>query len=378
MSDLPAGIYFALLPQEYIDDAYELEVQGYPADEAASLESLRYRQAHAPALFLGAFLAPSPQSKPVLLAFACGTLTSSSLVTHASMSSHDPSGTTVALHSLCVSPTHRRLGIGRALLEEYAKRAREGAMGGVQRIALLSRASLRELYKQVGFKEIGESEVQHGQEKWYDMVLDLNPAEEDVQAPAEAAAVPGGADLQSIPGAAVPASGGTEPDPPTMDGPTQAQVIAALLAERTRPPAPDSRTAATIPAGELTDARGRNVQRLRCLRPGCGSLILLEGVGELREGGEESLFDLDADRPAPHPLFPPITPSQKWWLVTPSPMAFENVAFSRAVPPAAGDSGGRARKYLGCAECELGPVGWCWEGATTEYWVSVDRVGYRT
>ncbi|KZO90658.1 Mss4-like protein, partial [Calocera viscosa TUFC12733] len=63
----------------------------------------------------------------------------------------------------------------------------------------------------------------------------------------------------------------------------------------------------------------------------------------------------------------------KWWLITPSPMAFENVAFSRSIP---GQGEGRARKYLACAECELGPIGWCWEGGT-QYWVSVERVGYR-
>ncbi|KZO90657.1 acyl-CoA N-acyltransferase [Calocera viscosa TUFC12733] len=281
MSNLPAGIYFTLLPEEYIDDAYELEVQGYPADEAATLEALRYRHSHAPSLFLGAFLAPhtSPSSKPVLLGFVCSTLTSSPLVTHASMSTHDPHGQTIALHSVCVSPTHRRLGVGRALLEEYAKRARQGQMGDVKRIALLSRADLRGLYAQAGFSELGESAVQHGKEKWYDMVLDLSPEEiSALEHPLELAS--------SLPAESPPL------DAP-LDGPTQAQVIAALLAQRSQPPAPDSRTHDSFSNGEgLTDARGRNALRLRCLRPGCGSLILLEGVGELRESGEESFFDV--------------------------------------------------------------------------------------
>jgi hypothetical protein len=49
-------------------------------------------------------------------------------------------------------------------------------------------------------------------------------------------------------------------------------------------------------------------------------------------------------------------------------MAFENVGFSRAGP------GGV--KYLVCAECELGPLGWA-DQARGEFWVAVERVGYR-
>lgn len=52
-------------------------------------------------------------------------------------------------------------------------------------------------------------------------------------------------------------------------------------------------------------------------------------------------------------------------------MAFENVAFSRTV-----SSSGKNLKLLACAECELGPLGWCAEGGS-EFWLVADRVGYR-
>jgi ribosomal protein S18 acetylase RimI-like enzyme len=247
----------------------------------------RYRQQHAPTLFLGAFLAPSSShsAKPVLLGFICSTLTSSPLVTHASMSAHDPHGTTIAIHSLCVSPTHRRMGVGYALLQEYAKRAHAGAMGPVERVALMSRAGLTGLYEQAGFREVGESAVQHGKEKWVDMVLDIKPASEEQLA-------------TSVPSAGELASAPLEDGAPPADGPTQAQVIAALLAQRSAPPAPDSATYASLTAaggeGAVVDEKGRNRLRLRCLRKGCGSLILLEGKGELREGGEENACDVGA------------------------------------------------------------------------------------
>lgn len=71
-------------------------------------------------------------------------------------------------------------------------------------------------------------------------------------------------------------------------------------------------------------------------------------------------------------------------------MAFENIGFSKPV----GDSGediehspkinefpneysGSRKKLLACAECDLGPLGWCEEGGT-EFWLACSRVAYRT
>ena len=76
-------------------------------------------------------------------------------------------------------------------------------------------------------------------------------------------------------------------------------------------------------------------------------------------------------------------------------MAFENIAFTRAVQPLA-NSGksfcllnhirnifmtvrvlfftGKQLKLLACGECELGPLGWS-EGGS-EYWLACSRVGY--
>ena len=48
-----------------------------------------------------------------------------------------------------------------------------------------------------------------------------------------------------------------------------------------------------------------------------------------------------------------------------------DVMVARALHP-----GGVKMKLLLCADCDLGPLGWCLEDAK-EFWVACNRVGYR-
>lgn len=100
------------------------------------------------------------------------------------------------------------------------------------------------------------------------------------------------------------------------------------------------------------DGSIRNRYDVLCPRPGCSSLILKKGVGKLVERAsvevlfplssyaESALIDLtpvQIDPPTSqgrHPLLAALPPSPEttaWWLVTPSPMEFENVGFSQPV-----------------------------------------------
>lgn len=54
-------------------------------------------------------------------------------------------------------------------------------------------------------------------------------------------------------------------------------------------------------------------------------------------------------------------------------MTFENVGFSRNVQRREGEE--KATKFLICADCDLGPLGWSVEGSQ-EAWVGVERVRY--
>lgn len=122
------------------------------------------------------------------------------------------------------------------------------------------------------------------------------------------------------------------------------------------------------------DGSIRNRYDVLCPRPGCSSLILKKGVGKLVERAS-----VEIDPPTSqgrHPLLAALPPSPEttaWWLVTPSPMEFENVGFSQPVSQLAERP---ALKLLICAECDLGPLGWCEQGGK-EFWLACQRVSYR-
>ncbi|KAJ8594731.1 Mss4-like protein [Rhizopogon salebrosus TDB-379] len=113
---------------------------------------------------------------------------------------------------------------------------------------------------------------------------------------------------------------------------------------------------------------------LLCPRSGCGSIILKAGVGRWVESVS---VELDSTQEPLHPDLPalPAPPATAhWWLVTPSAMQFENIGFTRPMQLEAATD--RKLKLLICAECDLGPLGWC-EERGTEFWLACSRVGYR-
>ncbi|KAG1768882.1 Mss4-like protein, partial [Suillus placidus] len=113
---------------------------------------------------------------------------------------------------------------------------------------------------------------------------------------------------------------------------------------------------------------------LLCPRNGCGSVILKAGVGRWVE---RDSVELDITKGPLHPDLPslPAPPATAhWWLVTPNIMEFENIGFTRPVQQDAVVA--QKLKFLICAECDLGPLGWCEEGGN-EFWLACSRVGYR-
>lgn len=59
------------------------------------------------------------KGKDLLVGYTCATLTSSGNLTHDSMARHDPDGTTLCIHSVCVDQNHRRRGIAKRMLQAY-------------------------------------------------------------------------------------------------------------------------------------------------------------------------------------------------------------------------------------------------------------------
>lgn len=150
------------------------------------------------------------------------------------MDRHDPSGRTLAVHSVCVSSLHRRRRIATSLLRTYLSRASDD--GRVDRVVLICHQELIPLYEAAGFTLVGKSDVQHGERQWYEMFVDV-------------------------------ASSPSSSEKPSL--PTDSGALSALLA------ASASRDK-TLPTTALTEAdqKGDAV----CPAPGCGCIIFKSGA----------------------------------------------------------------------------------------------------
>ncbi|KAG5652547.1 hypothetical protein H0H81_004608 [Sphagnurus paluster] len=345
------NIIYDWLSPEDIFAALEIEQQGYPIDEAASLESFQYRQKNAGDLFLGAYIARTDGRD--LVGYICSTLSPSETLTHESMSTHVPNSASVCIHSVCVSRNQRRKKIGLHLLKEYITRLEAAHRDGrpYQRILLIAHENLRGFYEKADFEWLGKSSVVHGSLPWYEMrkilgTTQISPTNAEQQ-------------QQLPPG------------------------LWAALQGSSSKARPIGRSFATFSGGALdlvvphSKKAGTSVNKydLLCPRENCGSVILKSGIGEWVERAGYGQMDPEG-LPVQSILSALPSPPEtcQWWLVTPSPMEFENIGFSRPVQQ---NPTGPKLKLLACAECDLGPLGWSEEGGL-EFWVACARVSYRT
>ncbi|KIY73223.1 Mss4-like protein [Cylindrobasidium torrendii FP15055 ss-10] len=119
-----------------------------------------------------------------------------------------------------------------------------------------------------------------------------------------------------------------------------------------------------------------NKYRLLCPRAECRSTILSEDIATFHDGQSVQMEPQDLPAHSLLPVMPPSSETTSWWLVEPSPMQFDNIGFSKAVTGLPLSPNGKRLKLLTCADCELGPLGWCEEGGT-KFYVACSRVGYR-
>lgn len=162
-----------------------IEARSYPADEMASAESLAMRAANAGDFFMVARLkkkdadADADVDENPIVGYVCGTLARGETLTGETMTTHNPRGTTLCVHSVCVSPEHRRRGFGAAALSNYVREWIVNHRGGdatraVKSIRLLCKEHLIAFYaNHGGFELIGPSDVVHGADLWYDMKFDV-------------------------------------------------------------------------------------------------------------------------------------------------------------------------------------------------------------
>lgn len=144
-----------------------LELASYPSDEAASLDTLEYRQREAGEYFRKIMVDDD------FGGFICGTLCNE--FTAESMSTHLPSGECLAIHSVVVEPSLRRRGVALAGLRQYVS----SVSPQVKSIKLIAKAELLGLYRTAGFEIVGLSSIQHGSDRWFECKLD-RPRDFDV------------------------------------------------------------------------------------------------------------------------------------------------------------------------------------------------------
>jgi GNAT superfamily N-acetyltransferase len=273
-----------------------------------------FRQANAPDLFLGAFV-PQTGGKRDLFGYIDGVLSSEVTLTYESMSTHVPGARTVLIHGVCVSPDARRRGIASALLAEYQRRL--VAAGSHERALLIAHEDNVAFYERVGFRSHGLSSITFAGVPWHELewVVPLDKPSEPQDVPQ---AIPSGL-LQALQGQGVS---------PRRQGQLLSSFQDGIHA-----------------VSEKGDQRS-NSYDLLCVNERCGSLILKRGVASLRERESVQVSTLSQAcvgftwtllvQMEPiginHPDLPALPPppdKMHWWLITPSPMLFENIGFSK-------------------------------------------------
>lgn len=147
--------------QATVDDlgvVSRLESSSFPADEAASPETIRVRHNVAEKYFCVIKKADVIDC----IGFINATCIVGETVKEESMTDHAPEGKSLVIHSVTVSPEYRRGGVGSAMLKSYVNRIATDCPE-IERLLLLSKAYLLGYYVSCGFQLIGLSSVKHGE-----------------------------------------------------------------------------------------------------------------------------------------------------------------------------------------------------------------------
>ncbi|NWX03707.1 MSS4 factor, partial [Caloenas nicobarica] len=125
-----------------------------------------------------------------------------------------------------------------------------------------------------------------------------------------------------------------------------------------RPPSP----AAAPGSAELVCAQGRNLKAVLCQR--CGSRVLLPGAATFAR--RELLLPAMRKKAAAAAGGGGGDVLREHWLVR-DMFSFENVGFTRDVGNV---------KFLVCADCEAGPIGWHCLDDKDSFYVALERVAH--
>ena len=160
---------FRTIRSEEAPEAAEIEQICFPPNEACSREMMLRRAALASDLFLVAVDRESGRLAGFLNGLATREATfRDEFFTDAGL--HDPEGDTVMLCGLDVLPEYRGQGLARELVSVYRCRERER---GRKRLVLTCHDSKLDMYRKMGFLDLGISASVWGGETWHDMECSL-------------------------------------------------------------------------------------------------------------------------------------------------------------------------------------------------------------
>lgn len=127
------------------------------------------------------------------------------------------------------------------------------------------------------------------------------------------------------------------------------------------PPSPPPPAAAAPGSAELVCAQGRNLKAVLCQR--CGSRVLLPGAATF---ARRELLLPAMRKKAAAAAGGGGDVLREHWLVR-DMFSFENVGFTRDVGNV---------KFLVCADCEAGPIGWHCLDDKDSFYVALERVAH--
>ena len=192
-------LHYRLATPDDIPTCCDIEISSYPSDEAATLDSLNYRQEHANDYFLlccthdneNDDTKQEEDNNETIMGFCCATRCNE--FTEESMSTqHDPNGSLLAIHSVVIKDEYRRNGIATKLLRNYihhiqtlnqektAKQLNDDNVSTtgssylpIDSIVLLAKSHLLGFYVQCGFQVLRPSPIIHGKDLWYELEYKL-------------------------------------------------------------------------------------------------------------------------------------------------------------------------------------------------------------
>ena len=149
----------------------EIEQICFPPNEACSRADMMARAAKAPETFLVAV----DRRTGGVAGFINGVATDESRFRDAFFTDiglHRTDGQTIMILGLDVLPDYRRQGLGRALVGEYRRRARQA---GRRALVLTCLDRLVGMYAKMGFRDLGMANSTWGGEQWHEMIMELEP-----------------------------------------------------------------------------------------------------------------------------------------------------------------------------------------------------------